>query len=216
LRTPLTSIRSFSEILHDNPDLDAGQRREFLAIIVKESERLSRLIHDMLDLAKIESGRLDWAMAAVDPGAVARDAAASLGQLFRDRAVRLDLVLPDGIPAVWADRDRLTQVVVNLLSNAVKFSPRGTGRVVLAAAADAAGVELTVSDNGPGVPVAERETIFERFRQGGDTLTAKPEGTGLGLAISRMIVEHFGGRLWAGGEAGTGAVFHLRLPPAAP
>jgi Na+/proline symporter/nitrogen-specific signal transduction histidine kinase len=212
LRTPLTSIRSFSEILLDNPALEPRQRQEFLRIIVTESERLTRLINDMLDLAKIEAGKLEWHMERVSASEVAREAATALGQLFRDKSVELKIELLDNVPTTIADRDRLFQVVVNLLSNAVKFSPRDAGRVTLAVETDADGVRLSVTDNGPGIAPKDRDAIFERFRQVGDTLTAKPEGSGLGLAISRMIIEHFGGRAWVEAAPGGGAIFQVWLP----
>ena len=212
LRTPLTSIRSFSEILLDNPALEQQQRQEFLRIIVTESERLTRLINDMLDLAKIEAGKLEWHMERVSTSEVAREAATALGQLFRDKNVKLEAHLLDGVSTIIADRDRLFQVVVNLLSNAVKFSPRGVGLVTLTVENDADGIRLSVADNGPGIAPSDREAIFERFRQVGDTLTAKPEGSGLGLAISRMIVEHFGGRASVGDAPGGGAIFQIWLP----
>ena len=212
LRTPLTSIRSFSEILLDNPALEQQQRHEFLRIIVTESERLTRLINDMLDLAKIEAGKLEWHMERVSTSEVAREAATALGQLFRDKSVKLEAHLLDGVSTIIADRDRLFQVVVNLLSNAVKFSPRGVGLVTLTVENDADGIRLSVADNGPGIAPSDREAIFERFRQVGDTLTAKPEGSGLGLAISRMIVEHFGGRASVGDAPGGGAIFQVWLP----
>jgi len=212
LRTPLTSIRSFSEILLDNPALEQQQRQEFLRIIVTESERLTRLINDMLDLAKIEAGKLEWHMERVSTSEVAREAATALGQLFRDKSVKLEAHLLDGVSTIIADRDRLFQVVVNLLSNAVKFSPRGVGLVTLTVENDADGIRLSVADNGPGIAPSDREAIFERFRQVGDTLTAKPEGSGLGLAISRMIVEHFGGRASVGDAPGGGAIFQVWLP----
>jgi Na+/proline symporter/nitrogen-specific signal transduction histidine kinase len=212
LRTPLTSIRSFSEILLDNPALEQHQRQEFLRIIVTESERLTRLINDMLDLAKIEAGKLEWHMERVSTSEVAREAATALGQLFRDKSVKLEAHLLDGVSTIIADRDRLFQVVVNLLSNAVKFSPRGVGLVTLTVENDADGIRLSVADNGPGIAPSDREAIFERFRQVGDTLTAKPEGSGLGLAISRMIVEHFGGRASVGDAPGGGALFQIWLP----
>jgi Na+/proline symporter/signal transduction histidine kinase len=212
LRTPLTSIRSFSEILLDNPALEQRQRQEFLRIIVTESERLTRLINDMLDLAKIEAGKLEWHMERVSASEVAREAATALGQLFRDKSVELKIELLDNVPATIADRDRLFQVVVNLLSNAVKFSPRDAGRVTLAVETDADGVRLSVTDNGPGIAPKDRDAIFERFRQVGDMLTAKPEGSGLGLAISRMIIEHFGGRAWVEAAPGGGAIFQVWLP----
>jgi len=212
LRTPLTSIRSFSEILHDNPDLEPEKRREFLAIIVKESERLTRLINQVLDLSKIESGTLEWHMADVDLAEVGRDAVAATSQLFRDRGVRLELALPESAPTLRADRDRLMQVTVNLLSNAVKFCPQDDGRVTLAVTSDPDSVTLGVADNGPGIAPEHHAAVFERFRQVGDTLTAKPQGTGLGLAICRMIVDHHGGRIWVESEAGRGATFRVRLP----
>jgi len=212
LRTPLTSIRSFSEILLDNPALEQQQRQEFLRIIVTESERLTRLINDMLDLAKIEAGKLEWHMERVSTSEVAREAATALGQLFRDKSVKLEAHLLDGVSTIIADRDRLFQVVVNLLSNAVKFSPRGVGLVTLTVENDADGIRLSVADNGPGIAPNDREAIFERFRQVGDTLTAKPEGSGLGLAISRMIIEHFGGRASVGDAPGGGAIFQIWLP----
>lgn len=213
LRTPLTSIRSFSEILHDHPDLDDAQRQQFLGIVIKESERLTRLINELLDLAKIESGRLDWQMARIDATELVREAAQSIGQLFRDKGVMLELDLPDGPLPVDADRDRLMQVLMNLLSNAVKFSPAQHGRVILAADRVGAQVEIVVSDNGPGISAQDQHVIFERFRQVGDTLTAKPQGTGLGLAISRMIIEHHRGRIRVvSGGQGEGATFRVTLP----
>jgi Na+/proline symporter/nitrogen-specific signal transduction histidine kinase len=212
LRTPLTSIRSFSEILHDNPELVPEKRDEFLGIIVKESERLTRLINEVLDLSKIQSGTLDWHMADVDLAELARDAAAATSQLFRDKGVRLDLALPDKTPALWADRDRLMQVTVNLLSNAVKFCPNAKGRVTLAVVSDPDAVTLSVADNGLGIAAEHHAAVFERFHQVGVTLTEKPQGTGLGLAISRMIVDHHGGRIWVESEIGKGATFRVRVP----
>ena len=212
LRTPLTSIRSFSEILLDDPKLNLAERQRFLAIIVKETERLTRLINQMLDLAKIESGNAEWQTAELDVRDVIREAVDATGQLFRDRAVELRLSVPESVPSVLADRDRLMQVLINLLSNAVKFCRPGEGRVEIRLAVAKGFVRVDVQDNGPGISPADHHTIFERFRQVGDTLTGKPEGTGLGLPISRRIVEHFGGRLWVESELGKGATFSFILP----
>ncbi len=162
-----------------------------------------------LDLAAAVPLVANWSVRTSD---VAREAASALRQLFRDKNIVLDMKLPDDEPAAVVDRDRLFQVIINLLSNAVKFSPRDTGRVTLTVGADAVGVRLSVADNGPGIAPQHRDAIFERFRQVGDTLTAKPEGSGLGLAISRMIIEHFGGRAWVEDAFGGGAVFHVWLP----
>jgi signal transduction histidine kinase len=212
LRTPLTSIRSFSEILHDNPAIPEQQRREFLHIVIRESERLTRLINDLLDLAKIESGNMEWRMAPVDPGQVLRGAADATGQLFRDKGVALKVDAPRTPARVSADLDRLTQVMINLLSNAVKFCSPKMGRVELELIETDDAVQLRVSDNGPGVAPSHREAIFDRFRQVGDPVTGKPAGTGLGLAICRTIVEQHGGAIAVDGAPGGGARFTVRLP----
>ena len=176
LRTPLTSIRSFAEILHDNPDLERAERQEFLEIIIGESERLTRLINEMLDLAKIEAGQMTWHMAPAGLASVIHAAAAATRQLFRDKGVSLSLALGEGLPPVVGDADRLKQVVINLLSNAVKFAPAGTGevRVMLG---EAEGRQIVrISDNGPGIPPEDQKAIFEPFRQSGDTLTGSRKG----------------------------------------
>ena len=212
LRTPLTSIRAFSEILHDNPQLDTEQRGRFLAVVIKESERLTRLINQVLDLAKIESGNAEWQTAEIDVGEVIDDASTSLSQLFRDHKVDLDVEFSDALPGVIADRDRLLQVLLNLLSNAAKFSGHPNGRVKVTARRAGKLLRVDVTDNGAGIEAADRELIFEKFRQSGDTLTQKPVGSGLGLAISRQIIEHFGGRLWVASPAGVGATLSFTLP----
>ncbi len=212
LRTPLTSIRSFSEILHDNADLPPAQRREFLAIVIKESERLTRLINQVLDLAKIEAGRFDWQICPVDMKALAAEAVAATGQLFEAKGVRLERDLPDGVPPARADRDQIVQVVINLLSNAVKFSPSGGGRVRLTLAARQEGVEIAVADNGPGIAPEHLGEVFEKFRQFADTEGGKPQGSGLGLAICRRIVEHLGGAIAVEAAPGGGARFRFVVP----
>jgi Na+/proline symporter/nitrogen-specific signal transduction histidine kinase len=216
LRTPLTSIRAFSEILLDDPRIQLSERKRFLSIIVKETERLTRLINQMLDMAKIESGNAEWRSTRLDLNEVIAEAAESTGQLFREREVALTILPCTPPPLVMADRDRLIQVLINLLSNAVKFCAPRAGRVEVRPAALDGQVRVDVSDNGPGIPAGDLETIFEKFRQGGDTLTAKPRGTGLGLPISRRIVEHFGGRLWVESRPGQGATFSFVLPLEAP
>ncbi len=216
LRTPLTSIRAFSEILLDDPRTQLAERKRFLAIIVKETERLTRLINQVLDLAKIESGNAEWHTTELDLREVIRESADATSQLFRDHGVELELVLSEPVPRVMADRDRLMQVLINLLSNAVKFCRPGEGRVEIRLSAVRSGgldsLRVDVQDNGSGISPADHQTIFERFRQVGDTLTGKPKGTGLGLPISRRIVEHFGGRLWVESDLGKGATFSFVLP----
>ena len=212
LRTPLTSIRALSEMLHDDPKMDLVDRKRFLGIIVNEAERLTRLINQILDMAKLESGRAEWTTAEVDLGEVARETMESLGQLFREKGVTLEGEIPAQGPVVLADRDRLTQVMINLLSNAVKFVPGETGLVQVRVMANASEVRVEVVDNGPGLTVEECNVIFEKFRQGGNTMTNKPQGTGLGLPISRQIVEYFGGNLWVESRPGAGAKFIFTVP----
>lgn len=214
LRTPLTSIRSLSEILHDNPGLDVASREKFLSIIIHEAERLTRLINQVLDLAKMEAGRAEWQMAEVDPREAVEHAVSATNQLFTDERVSLEVRVPDGVPRVLADRDRLVQVVINLLSNAAKFCAPDVGHVWLSVQALPGAVRIDVRDNGPGLSEKDQEIAFEKFRQVGDTLTDKPRGTGLGLPISREIIQHFGGRMWVESELGRGATFSFVVPSA--
>ena len=212
LRTPLTSIRALSEMLHEDPRLELADRKRFLGIIVTEAERLTRLINQILDMARMESGRAEWTTGEVDMGEVVRESMASLEQLFRDKGVALEGDIPACAPVVLADRDRLTQVMINLLSNAVKFVPGGIGRVLVRLSSAAGLVRVEVRDNGPGLTAEECSVIFEKFRQGGNTMTDKPQGTGLGLPISRQIVEYFGGNLWVESAPGAGANFIFTVP----
>ena len=211
LRTPLTSIRAFSEILHDHADIDPTERHRFLGLIIKESERLTRLINQVLDLAKLESGHAEWRTARIDLNEIVADAVNATSQLFKGRGVGI-ATEAHPVPAVMADRDRVMQVMLNLLSNAVKFSPEGEGRVEVRVGVEGADVRIDVQDNGVGISPDHQGVIFEKFRQVGDTLTEKPPGTGLGLAICREIVQHFGGRLFVRSAPGGGSIFTFTLP----
>lgn len=212
LRTPLTSIRSFSEILHDSPDLDIAERQHFLTIIIRESERLTRLINQVLDLTKIETGRMKWQMTQVDMGEVIQHSVTSLRGLFEEREISIDISIPQQIPVIRADRDQLIQLVINLLSNAQKFCPHGTGQVAIGLTAENGIMAVSVADNGPGIPSNEQEKIFEKFHQVRAGRTGNPMGSGLGLAICRGIVEHLGGRIWVESEPGKGATFIFTVP----
>ncbi len=212
LRTPLTSIRAFSEILRSDPDVDPVQRRKFLDIITKETERLSRLINQVLDLSKLESGKADWQAARVDLKEVVADTVAGMGQLFQEKGVQVDVRVPPRPALVSGDVDRIIQVMLNLLSNAVKFCDPGKGRIEIALSVRDAWLRVDVRDNGPGISKEDQAVIFDRFRQGGDVLTSKPQGTGLGLHICRHIIEHYDGRLWVESRPGGGACFSFTLP----
>jgi Na+/proline symporter/nitrogen-specific signal transduction histidine kinase len=211
LRTPLTSIRALAELIRDDPAMEPAQRQQFVGLIVSETERLSRLVNQVLDMAKIESGHAEWRNAEVDLRALLQQAAQTTGEMFRERGATLALHLPEAVRPLRADADRLTQVLLNLLSNAAKFVPPGLGRVEVRLTVDDRGATVEVQDNGPGVPAEQQQLVFEKFRQGGDA-RARPQGTGLGLPISRQIVEHFGGRMWLRSEPGRGATFGFWLP----
>ncbi|MBK9133658.1 MAG: histidine kinase [Betaproteobacteria bacterium] len=215
LRTPLTSIRAMAEILQTRPHLDAERRTHFVSVIVKESERLTRLINQVLDLAKLESGMAEWHAAEIDLRALVEDAAASTAALLRERGVHLELHLPDAVPRLRSDADRVTQVLWNLLSNAAKYSPAGRGEVAVTLTVLPDELRVDVADNGEGIAPAYHQAVFEKFRQIGDTLTGKPQGSGLGLPISREIVRRLGGRIWVASTPGRGATFSFTLPRSA-
>ena len=212
LRTPLTSIRAMSEILQARPDMDEAKRMQFVSIIVKEGDRLTRLINQVLDLAKLESGGAEWHSARIDLKELIEEAVANTTALLRENRIVLDLELPAQAPPLRSDRDRLMQVLLNLISNAAKFCDRGNGRITIALRLRPDALQVDVRDNGVGIDAADHEMIFEKFRQVGDMLTGKPQGTGLGLPISRRIIEHLGGRLWVESARGAGATFSFTLP----
>jgi signal transduction histidine kinase len=215
LRTPLTSIRAFTEILLDDPEVELGQRKKFLGIITKETERLTRLINQVLDLAKIESGKAEWAETAVDMKEVISDTLAAMDQLFKDKKIAVEARLPESVSPVTADLDRMIQVMLNLLSNAVKFCDTVDGRIEIEMAETEGRLRVDVRDNGHGISSKDQEDIFSKFHQLGGVLTDKPRGSGLGLHISRQIVEHFGGKMWVESDVGQGACFSFLLPTAA-
>jgi len=211
LRTPLTSIRALSELMRDDPAMDMAQRQQFLGLVVAEAERLSRLVNQVLDMAKIESGHAEWHSDDIDLPALLQQAVQTTAEIFRERGAVVTLLQPAAVPVLRADADRLLQVVLNLLSNAAKFVPQGRGRVDLRLSLLPGALRVEVQDNGPGVPAAQQALVFEKFRQGGDA-SNRPQGTGLGLPISRQIVEHFGGRLWLESAPGQGACFGFDIP----
>ena len=214
LRTPLSAVRAFAEILHDNPDLPVERRAAFLKIIEKENERLSRLIHDLLDLAKLESDDPGAHLGLFDLIEAVRDAVESLRQVAASRGVAVEVRCGPGPLAIHGDRDRMIQVALNLLSNAIKFCPADGGRVLIDAGRSDGQIEISVSDNGPGVPADHRETIFERFRQLARPVDGTTQGTGLGLPICRRIVAQHGGRIRVEDAPGGGARFIVVLPAA--
>ncbi len=215
LRTPLTSIRALSEMMADDLDMPPAQRQQFLQIITSETERLGRLVNQVLDMAKIEAGHAQWHLTDVDLRDLLSHAVQTTAEMFRERGARVSLDAPEAVPVLRLDADRLTQVLLNLLSNAAKFLPPAGGRVDVRLRRGEAGLRVEIEDNGSGVAPEQQALIFEKFRQGGDA-AHRPQGTGLGLPISRQIVEHFGGRMWLQPVPGQGACFAFELPWQAP
>jgi signal transduction histidine kinase/Na+/proline symporter len=211
LRTPLTSIRSFSEILLRYGVDDAEKRKKFVGIIQTEAERLTRMINDLLDLSKIESGKQEWRSETLELEVVFARALSTTQGLFDEKKLKGISEIEALIPPVYADADQLHQVLTNLIANAVKFSPEG-GKIRLSARRRDTFVQVSVEDEGPGIPPDKLEQVFERFQQVRDPQKSHPLGTGLGLTISREIVEKMGGRIWVESEPGAGAVFSFTVP----
>jgi signal transduction histidine kinase len=207
-RTPLTGIQGFSELMRDE-ELTPAQTREYAGDINKDARRLARLITDMLDLDRMESGHMMLTSEAVDLNRIVTDTAAQ----FRLRMAEhpIELLLDPQLPVIMGDADRLTQVVSNLLGNAIKYSPSG-GAVELRTERAERSVTLTVRDHGMGIPPEQLEKIFDRYSRLETAETRVIPGTGLGLPIVRQIVQLSLGKVWATSEAGEGSVFHVRLP----
>ncbi|PMB24787.1 PAS domain S-box protein [Fischerella thermalis] len=225
LRTPLTSILGFASIIQEKletdvfPILCAEDRKlqktikrvgNNLNIIVSEAERLTSLINDVLDIAKMEAGKVEWQMQPLDPSELVDWATNSTAALFETNGLELITEIEPGLPQIVGDRNRLLQVLINLISNAVKFT--NSGCVTCRVKQQNNGVCISVIDTGIGIALADQPKVFEKFRQVGDTLTDKPKGTGLGLPICKQIVEHHGGRIWVESEPGKGSTFSFLIP----
>lgn len=225
LRTPLTSVLGFAKLIQkkleetvfpliqteDKKALRAvRQVGENIEIIVAEGARLTKLINDVLDIAKMEAGKTDWHMEPLTVEEIVDRAMSATSALFENKGLKAVRDIEDGIPPTIGDRDRLIQVVINLISNAVKFQDRGA----ITCQAKHTGDTLTISviDQGIGIAPEDLPKVFEKFKQVGDTLTNKPQGTGLGLPISKEIVEHHSGKIWVESEVGKGTTFAFTLP----
>lgn len=227
LRTPLTSVLGFAKIIKKRleekifPLTDSSdpktvrsieQVTENLGVVIAEGHRLTHLINDVLDLAKIEAGKMEWNMEKTSVPEVVERAIAATSALFDQKNLSLNKTIEGEIPEVEADRDKLIQVVVNLLSNAVKFTDAGTVGCHIAYHPGKAEVVVSISDTGIGIAPKDHAAVFEQFKQVGDTLTDKPKGTGLGLPICKEIIEHHGGRIWLDSDIGRGSTFSFAIP----
>ncbi|MFD2189733.1 ATP-binding protein [Pistricoccus aurantiacus] len=221
LRTPLTSIRAFAEILKENPNLDEAKQAHFLDVVVRESQRLSRLIEDILDLARLESGRMALNPRPLDLVELVRHGVAAVEKVQQQRGISLEVDIELEKAPIVGDPDRLEQVLINLLDNASKFAADETPRVRLHLYRHKDRYRVAVEDNGQGVPEEEQDRVFEKFHQlerhssEQNPPRGRPKGSGLGLAISRGIVAHLGGQLWCESSRQLGgASMVVELPPA--
>lgn len=226
LRTPLTSVLGFAKIIKKRleekifpvtsredvkTEKTIQQISENLKVVISEGERLTNLINEVLDLAKIEAGKMEWNMETVSMQEVADRAFSATSSLFDQKNLALKTNVPENLPMVIGDRDKLIQVMVNLISNAVKFTPAGTITCHITRKRNE--IITGITDTGIGIAPADHEAVFEQFKQVvGDTLTDKPKGTGLGLPICKEIVEHHGGRIWLESELGKGSTFFFAIP----
>ncbi len=226
LRTPLTSVLGFAKIINkrlndkifpivpqDDPKTakTVNQVNENLQVVISEGERLTHLINDVLDLAKIEAGRMEWNQEKVSLAEVVERAISATTSLFDQKTIKLIKKIDQNIPDIIGDPDKLIQVVINLFSNAVKFTQKGD--VTCRVQQKGNEVIVSVKDTGIGIAHEDYGAVFEQFKQvGGDTLTDKPKGTGLGLPICKEIVEHHGGHIWVDSTVGKGSTFSFAIP----
>jgi two-component system phosphate regulon sensor histidine kinase PhoR len=209
LRTPLTSIKGFVETLLGGAMSDQDTCRRFLKIIDKETNRLVKLVDDLLDLSRLESQRISLELSRVDMADLVQETITQLRPLAGNRDLQLQPI--GGDVTVLADRDRLSQVLMNLLDNAIKFTPEN-GRIAIGWRPVNGEVEVTVADTGPGISAADLPHVFERFYKADRARPAVPGGSGLGLAIAKHIVEAHGGRIRVASTPGSGTTFAFTVP----
>ncbi len=210
IRAPLSSIRSFSEILLNYDDIDEGTSREFLTTINEESERLTQLANEILDMVRMEAGKVQWHMDSIDMADVIQSAVKAMLPLVENKSLSIKVRIPEKLYPVRGDKNRLLQVMLNLISNAVKFTSRGGITVGIENMPEE--LKVYVSDMGEGIYPEEKEKIFEEFYRIGDDLAGRPKGSGMGLSISKKIVESHRGSIWVESQLGKGSTFFFTLP----
>ncbi|HRZ87384.1 MAG TPA: ATP-binding protein, partial [bacterium] len=211
LRTPIANIRGYAETLMSGALEDKEHAKDFLSVIYQESGRLARLIEDILDLSKIESGAMTLACSAIPVDAPLRRACVIVENQARQKSIVLRTEIPEGLPQVKADEMRLSQVFVNLLDNAIKFTPEG-GTVTVSAVHDGAFIRIDVIDTGIGIPEKDLPRVFERFYRVDKAHARDLGGTGLGLSIVKHIVTIHGGDIRVSSMPGRGSTFSFTIP----
>ena len=227
IRTPMTSVVGFARLIQKNferyiaPNIQSDDRKVLRAVqnvqenirtIVLEGERLTHMVNNVLDLAKIEAGRVEWQMEPTHITTILERASSATASLFEEKGLNLIMEVDDELPVIIADEDRLIQVVINLISNAIKFSAAGS--IICRASRVDESLLVSVIDRGIGIAPENQPLIFEKFRQVNDTLSDNPVGTGLGLPICKEIVEHHGGRIQVESKPGEGSTFSFTVPVA--
>lgn len=212
IRTPLTSIKAMSEIISDNPDLPEEQRTEFLKIISKESERLGRLVNQVLDLEKYESGSTQLDQQALDMSELIDSSWASFSEIAKEKGILYSKFVQAGLPPIVADRDKMMQVLINLIGNAMKFVDADQGEIQIHVNYGLKKLRVSILDNGSGIQEGHEELIFLKFFQSDNQSIKKPFGSGLGLSISKKIIELHGGQIWVENHSKGGAMFTFTLP----
>jgi len=217
LRTPLTSIKGSVDNMLDGLTGSLNEKQiRYLNRIKSNTDRLSRLINDLLDLSRIESGRVEVRPTNLPLTALAEEVAEHMKALAAEKLIRIEIPPADPKVTAWADRDKVTQVLMNLISNAVKFTPRD-GKITVALEKNGSDyIQISVADTGPGILPEERNRIFSKFYQVANVDKQKPKGSGLGLAISKALVEMHGGKIWMESEVGKGSTFYFTLPAQQP
>jgi signal transduction histidine kinase len=211
LRTPLTAIKEgIRLVVQERTGRLNSEQKEFLGIAQRNVDRLARLINDILDFQKLESGRTYLGTQENDINEIVREIIETMTSLANEKGLNLITQLDDTVPKIKCDKDKIIQVLTNIVNNAIKFTERGS--ITIATAADDNIAQVSVSDTGPGIKKEDLPKLFNEFEQlagGGDRKTG---GSGLGLAISRKIIEKHNGKIWAESEYGKGATFHFIVP----
>jgi signal transduction histidine kinase/CheY-like chemotaxis protein len=212
LRTPLSSIRSYSEILLSYDDIDTETRRDFIRTINSESERMTTLVNENLDLIRIEAGKVELNISQIDPAELIAGSVKVVAPMAEEKKLALEIDISPDLPAIRGDRQQLTQVLINLFNNAIKFTAEGT----ISAGAKPKGdyAEFFVSDTGEGIFPEEQGVIFDEFFRISDNVPDRPRGSGLGLSIAKKIVEYHGGKIWVDSTPGKGSTFYFTVPVA--
>lgn len=213
LRTPLTSIKGYAETLLEGALLDKDNAKDFIEIIYRDSDRLAKLIDDLLDLSKIEKGELKMVFLPTDIQEVINRTIKVLESQAKRKSISVNLNIPEGLPKILADETRISQVVLNLIDNAIKYTPDG-GRVLISTSAKDRLVQVNVTDTGIGIPEKDIPRIFERFYRVDKARSRELGGTGLGLSIVKHIIQAHEGKVWVKSELGQGSTFSFTIPQA--